>query len=84
MSRKELTKTFMKKMKKNNIRYADFLPCMLTLSDLDLYKHGYLLTPQSHKGYLTLKALNICSYKPWRPKGFMQFEIIINVLVSSF
>ena len=23
-------------------------------------------------------------YKPWRPKGFLQFEIIINVLVSSF
>ena len=22
--------------------------------------------------------------KPWRPKGFFQFEIIINVLVSSF
>ena len=23
-------------------------------------------------------------FKPWRPKGFFQFEIIINVLVSSF
>ena len=23
-------------------------------------------------------------YKPWRPKGFIQFEIIINVLVTSF
>ena len=23
-------------------------------------------------------------YKPWKPKGFIQFEIIINVLVSSF
>ena len=23
-------------------------------------------------------------YKPWRPKGFIQFEIIINVLVGSF
>ena len=30
---------------------------------------------------LNLKALNICLYKP---KGFIQFEIIINVLVSSF
>ena len=24
------------------------------------------------------------SYKPWRPKSFIHFEIIINVLVSSF
>ena len=32
---------------------------------------------------LTLKALNIF-IKPWRPRGFIQFEIIINVLVSSF
>ena len=23
-------------------------------------------------------------YKSWRPKGLFQFEIIINVLVSSF
>ena len=23
-------------------------------------------------------------FEPWRPKGFIQFEIIINVLVSSF
>ena len=23
-------------------------------------------------------------YKPWKPKGFFQFEIIINILVSSF
>ena len=23
-------------------------------------------------------------YKPWRPKGYFQFEIVINVLVSSF
>ena len=23
-------------------------------------------------------------HKPWRPKGFVEFEIIINVLVSSF
>ena len=26
----------------------------------------------------------ICLYHPWRPKGFDHFEIIINVLVSSF
>ena len=26
----------------------------------------------------------IFSYKPWRPKGFFQFKIIINVLVISF
>ena len=24
----------------------------------------------------------ICLYKPWKPKGFFQFEIIINILVS--
>ena len=23
-------------------------------------------------------------YEPWRPKGYFQFEIIINALVSSF
>ena len=23
-------------------------------------------------------------HKPWRPKGFFQFEIIINVLLNSF
>ena len=33
--------------------------------------------------FSTLKAL-ICLWKPWRPKGYFQFEIIINVLVSSF
>ena len=27
---------------------------------------------------------DICIHKPWRTKGFFQFEIIINVLVSSF
>ena len=27
---------------------------------------------------------DIFLYKPWRPKGFVQFQIIINVLVSSF
>ena len=26
----------------------------------------------------------LCLYKLWRPKGFFQFEIIINVLVSSY
>ena len=33
---------------------------------------------------LSLKALNIFLYKPWSPKGLFQFEIIINVLVSTF
>ena len=33
---------------------------------------------------LNLTTLNIFLYKPWRPKGFFQFEIIITVLVSSF
>ena len=42
------------------------------------YKDGPAL-----KG-LTLKALDIFIYKPWRPKGFIQFKIIINVLVISF
>ena len=26
----------------------------------------------------------ICLYKPWGPKFFFKFEIIINILVSSF
>ena len=29
-------------------------------------------------------SAEICLYKPWRPKEFFQFEIIINVLVGSF
>ena len=33
--------------------------------------------------HLLIKALAIL-YKLWRPKGFIQFEIIINVLVISF
>ena len=35
--------------------------------------------------YLTINPLSteILSYKPWRSKGFFQFENIINVLVSS-
>ena len=32
---------------------------------------------------LTQYNAGIFLYKPWRPKGFFQFEIIINVLVSS-
>ena len=33
---------------------------------------------------LTLKALNLFLYKPWRPNALLQFEIIINVFVCSF
>ena len=34
---------------------------------------------------LSLRALKyFYRYKPWKPKGFFQFKIIINVLVSSF
>ena len=29
-------------------------------------------------------SAELCLYKPWRPKVFFQFEIITNVLVSSF
>ena len=29
-------------------------------------------------------AVNIFLKKPWRPKSFIQYEIIINVLASSF
>ena len=39
---------------------------------------------KSVSNVLTLEALDYFLYKPWRPKGFFQFEIIINVLVSSF
>ena len=41
-----------------------------------------LYCPQEPFITLTLKALNYF-IKPWRPKVFFQFEIIINVLVSS-
>ena len=37
----------------------------------------------SHTNFLTLKALNIF-LKTMETKGFFQFEIIINVLGSSF
>ena len=33
---------------------------------------------------LTLAGLKYFLYKPWRPKGYFQFEIIINVLIGSF
>ena len=33
---------------------------------------------------LTLTALKLFLDKPWRPKVFFQFEIIMTVLVSSF
>ena len=46
-------------------------------------KISYIITCQMVK-LLTLKALNIFKYKPWRPNGFIQLEIIINVLVMSF
>ena len=36
---------------------------------------GQLINPYNAEIFL---------YKPWRPKGFFQFEIIINVLVSFF
>ena len=36
-------------------------------------------------GGLTLETLQeLFLYKPWRPKGFFRFEIVINVLVISF
>ena len=43
----------------------------------------------SSKFWLNVKQYIACSltlilYEPWRPKGFIQFEIIINVLVSFF
>ena len=31
-----------------------------------------------------IKNLTLQATKPWRPKGFCQYEIIINVLISSF
>ena len=45
---------------------------------MNTYLHFALQSP------LTLKALNIFLYKPWIPKGLIQFEIIRKVLVSSF
>ena len=41
--------------------------------------------PQVSKSSITLNLHSeIFLHKPWRPKGYFQFEIIINVLVSSF
>ena len=34
--------------------------------------------------YAALQSAELFVYKSWRPKFFIQFEIIINVLVSSF
>ena len=42
---------------------------------------GYIFILRS--GALPLKRWMFC-LKPWKPKGFFQFEISINVLVSSF
>ena len=36
-----------------------------------------------NQAMITVNA-ELILYKPWSPKGFIQFEIIINVLVSSF
>ena len=34
--------------------------------------------------HINLYNAQIFLYKSWRPKGFFHFDIIINVLVSSF
>ena len=51
------------------------------------FKSTYRSDPKSIYCYISahkpLQRRNIL-HKPWRPKGYFQFEIIINVLVSSF
>ena len=44
-------------------------------STLIVQEQAFVLNPQSAE---------ILLYKPWRPKGSLQFEIITNVLVRSF
>ena len=65
------------------------------LAQFSLYVHKGGLKPDSFHylilcfinttwAPITLTTLKYVLYKPWRPKGFFQFEIIINVFVSSF
>ena len=46
-------------------------------------EHVNLLSATDAHMYIITYA-GIFLYKPWRPNGLFQFEIIINVLVSSF
>ena len=53
-----------------------------TLRKRAVSQHAHLT---SYVSYVSdLKELKYVLYKPWRRKGFIQFESIINVLVSSF
>ena len=56
--------------------------------DLSRWVHVSPLQVNYHRqfGYIIPLTLTswIILYKPWRPKGLFQFEIIINVFVSSF
>ena len=44
----------------------------------------YVFAPGRRYTYFNTYSSEIFLYKPWRPKDFIQFEIVINVLVSSF
>ena len=56
--------------------------CRTVFSHCSFMNRAWCL--QVHKECLTRKALNYFLFKPWRLKGFLQFKIIITVLVSSF
>ena len=47
---------------------------------------GSLKVNEPDMNHLNPQSAEICMYKPWRPKGFFHFEIIIglHILVSSF
>ena len=47
---------------------------------------GTIKTRNTHRVVYSFNPYNadLIVFKPWIPKGFFQFEIIINVFVSSF
>ena len=70
--------------KKWNVRIIIYLLANYTLyTELSWFKIKRDITLlQNLRNYLSLYMSFL--YKPWKPKGFIHFEIIINVLVSSF
>ena len=57
-------------------------PQKVLLAQFSLYVHKGGLKPDSLH-FINPYNAKICLSKPWRPKDFFQFEMIINVFVSS-
>ena len=52
-------------------------------------RNSRLVVDEEDYGKFRIERVNpysaeLCLFKPWRPKGYFQFDIIINDLVSSF